>query len=625
MTTSATCSTFTELFAARAEQLGPADAHVFLPDDAGAPAQHLSYGQLDRAARGLAVRLTERYGVIAGQPVLLLYPPGPEFLKAFMGCLYAGAVAVPAPLPGGRGAERVRRVTGIVRDAGVRLVLTDAEHAPDVSVWLAMSGRGHGVVCLPTDVADPAADPDAWRPPDIGPDDLALLQYTSGSTTQPRGVMVSHRNLLANQAALQRVLGSGPDDRFAGWLPHYHDLGLMAQLLHPLWLGTVAVQLSARAFVKHPARWLRAIDTYGATIACAPDFAYDLCTRRITDDHRIDGLDLSRWRIALNGAEPVRRATLDAFTRRFARAGLRPEAMFPAYGLAEATLCVSGGAPGRPYTYRTVSAPGLEQGELRAPCGGEPTRDLVSSGRVPGFDGCGDFDVVIVDDVGRPLPDGRVGEIWLRGDSVAQGYWRRQPQTLATFGARTADGRGGFLRTGDLGALDGGELYVTGRIKEVIVRGGRNLYPQDIEWAVRETSTALGAGHGAVFTVPVPVPVPVPGGEHGGGGDREHLVVVHEVHAPYADGERLRALTRRVQTVIGTEFEVPAANVLLVAPGTVRRTTSGKVQRTRMRQLFLDGELAALHEHVDPAVRALIRPEEARLGAVLVGGDGDVR
>ncbi|WP_258025223.1 fatty acyl-AMP ligase [Streptomyces bambusae] len=588
-------ATFTDVLRERAAHLSGRDALVFLHErpGGGTEAEHLTYGELDRAARSLAVRLRE-HGA-QGQPVPLLYPPGPGFLKAFAGCLYAGAIAVPAPLPGDRG-ERLQRVSGILRDTGAQLVLTDSAHAPDVSLWLAMAGRGE-TVCLATDV-DEAAAADPWQPPATGPDDLAFLQYTSGSTSQPRGVMVSHRNLIANMEAMRRVLGSTADDVFGSWLPHYHDMGLICHLLHPLWLGTRAVQMAPHSFIKRPVRWLRSIGEYGVTIGGGPNFSYDLCVRRTTDE-QLAGLDLSSWRLAINGAEPVRPTTLEAFADRFAPAGLRREALYPAYGLAEATLVVSGGRPGEPFRTRTVDAAGLEYDELRPPRPGQPVRTLVGSGAVR------DFAVRIVDPVtGGEVPDGRVGEIWVRGDSVAQGYWRRPAETARTFHAVVDDGESDFLRTGDLGVLDGDELYVTGRLKELIILGGRNIYPQDVEWAVREREPALAGAHGAVFTVEA--------------GNREQLVVVHEVRTETADWDRLRELARRVQILVGQDFDVPAGNVVLVRPGTLRRTTSGKIQRTLIRRLFLEGGVVGSYEVLDPAVRALVRPRHELLGEDLL-------
>lgn len=609
LTLTAAFTTFTRQLRERAAALGDADALVFLRDGAdradrrdgtdgaaGANAEHLTYATLDRRARALAVRLRE-HGA-GGRPVLLLYPPGPEFLVAFAGCLYAGAVAVPAPLPGDRG-ERLQRVSGILKDTVARLVLTDTAHAADTSLWLAVSGGGE-TVCLATDTTTDTgtgihdgtgtgSEADDWRPPATGPDDLAFLQYTSGSTSKPRGVMVTHRNLMANQAALQRLLGTTADDRFGNWLPHYHDMGLIAHLLHPLYLGTTAVQTAPAAFIRRPAGWLRAFGEYGLTVGGGPNFSYDLCTRRVTDA-QLDELDLSSWRLALCGAEPVRARTLDAFARRFAPAGLRATSLYPGYGLAEATLAVSGGRPGVPAGRLTVDAAALEHDELRPPAAGRPIRTLVGSGRIHDDD----FDLRVVDPVAcAEMPPGRVGEIWLRGDSVAQGYWHRPMETDDTFRATLAGTPGEFLRTGDLGVVDDGDLYITGRLKEVVILNGRNIYPQDVEWAVREIGPALGTGHGAVFTV---------------GADREQLVVVQEARVPRQDTDRLRDLTRAVQTLVGQDFDVPAGNVVLVRPGTVRRTTSGKIQRTLMRRLFLDGEITPLYDVLDPAVRDLIAP-----------------
>ncbi|MFH8623360.1 fatty acyl-AMP ligase [Streptomyces vietnamensis] len=603
-------STFTDLVRERTEALAEADAHIELRHrGAGVSARHLTYGELDRRARRIASVLQERGA--AGAPVLLLYSSTADFLTAYVGCLYAGALAVPAPLPGGgHRAGRTDRVASVLRDTGARLVLTESANAPEVSRWLA-DALVDGVACLATDLPG-LGDPDAWRPVRTRPDDLAFLQYTSGSVADPRGVMVSHRNLMANQELLGRVLRTTREDRFGGWLPHFHDMGFIAHLLHPLWLGSHSVQMSPVSFVKRPLRWLRAVQEYGVTVGGGPNFCYDLCTTRITDDE-IAGLDLSRWRLALNGAEPVRPATLEAFARRFAPAGLRPEALYPCYGLAEATLLVSAGTPGAPHTTATADPVALEHG-LLAP----PPRTSAEGRALAGCGPATGYDLRIVDpESGRELPPGAVGEIWLRGDSVAQGYWRRPAETEETFRATLDDGETGFLRTGDLGATEDGHLYVTGRLKELIILNGRNLYPQDVEYAVRGLAPALNSGVGAAFSVDA--------------GGREQLVLVQELKD--TDGDRddetgRRALVRRIQETVGAEFNVPLANVLLVPAGTVRRTTSGKIQRSLMRALFVEGTLRARHEVLDPAVEALVRFRGTALGDDLLspepagGGSG---
>ncbi|MEU6234604.1 fatty acyl-AMP ligase [Kitasatospora sp. NPDC047058] len=594
--------TFTELVRARTAELADAPAHIFLRDTPGGlVAETLSYAELDREARRIAAVLQAHRA--EGRPVLLLYPSTTEFLKAFVGCLYAGAVAVPVPLPGAEGdSKRLNRTAAVLRDVGTRLVLTDTASAPEVALCLADSYSAD-VVCLATDTPG-LGDPENWlEPAPADPEDLVFLQYTSGSVSDPRGVMVSHRNLLANQQALQDAFGTTAEDRFGGWLPHYHDMGLIAHLLHPIWLGSCSVQMTPTAFVKRPHRWLRAIQDHGVTVGGGPNFCYDLCVRRVTDQQLAE-LDLSRWRLALNGAEPVRQTTLKAFAERFAAAGFSPEALYPCYGLAEATLIVSGGVPGTAYAATAVDATELERDRF-TPADPDrieqPFRTLVGSGRVQGFD------LRIVDPVAhRELPPGAVGEIWLRGDSVARGYWQRHTETAETFRATLSDGETGFLRTGDLGVLEDGELYVTGRLKEVVILNGRNVYPQDVEWAVRGLHPGFGLG--AAFAAQA---------------GREQLVVVQEVKGlgPDTDAAGLRGLAQRIQALLGRDFNIPAGNVLLVPPGTVRRTTSGKVQRTLMRRLFLDGELRGDYEVLDPVMRALVRGCDDLPGAELLGDD----
>ncbi|MEW2620555.1 fatty acyl-AMP ligase [Streptomyces sp. NPDC048106] len=577
--------TFTELVLERTEARGAADAFTFLPDDArGSVPRHLTFAGLDREARRIASWLQARGA--ANRQVLLLYPSSLDFIAAFTACLYAGAVAVPAPVPTEQG-RKFTRVLGILRDAEAVAVLTDSANAPEISAWLAAEGRTD-VPCLATD--DPAqGDAAAWQAPALTPESLAFLQYTSGSTSEPKGVAVSHRNLLANEAAIQRSIGTGPDTVCGGWLPFYHDMGLIGQILHPLYLGNPAVLMAPFTFLKRPYRWLKMIGDYGVTTAGGPNFAYDLCVRRITDAQS-QTLDLSTWTTANNGAEPVRAETIRAFTERFASAGFRPEAFFPCYGMAETTLLVSGIPRTAGPRVLDVDAAALERGALAGPRAGEPSRSLASSGVVR------DFEIRVVDPETRTeRPEGHVGEIWLKGDSVARGYWKRPETNKEVFDAAIGDGTGGhdgggWLRTGDLGVLKDGELYVTGRVKEVVVLAGRNLYPQDVERAVQSVDPAFGTGAGAVFAVDA---------------DREHLVALQEVR-PGAVSTGLPALTSAVQRFISEEFAVPAGNVLLVRPGTVRKTTSGKIQRTLMRKLFLEGRITALHEVLDPAVRGLI-------------------
>ena len=565
-------ASFTEVMRARAQSVPGRDALLLLPDseERGRP-KPISYRSLDAAARRLAGWLQSRHA--AGERVLLLHRSRRQFAVSFLACLYAGAIAVPCP-PGGGRAHHEERITGIVKDTAPCVTLTDAALAPEVSRLLARCGYGN-MPCLPAD-AVPTAPP--WTPREPDPDAVAYLQYTSGSTGRPHGVVITHANLLANQRAIQEALGTRPGDRIGGWLPLHHDMGLVGQLLHPLWLGGTSVMLPAETFVRHPVRWLEAIGRHRITVSGAPDFAYDLCLRRVTDE-QLAGLDLSGWRTAVSGGEPVRPQTLRDFADRFARAGLRPGAFTACYGLAEATLLVSGGVfqGSHPRRERAVDAEALERHLWQAPRPGCPTRSLLSCGPATGCE------IRIVDpDTHAPVPDGRIGEIWVRGPGVARGYWRDLGESARVFDATTADGATGFLRTGDLGTLDDGHLYVTGRLKDVIVVAGRNLYPQDVERTVQHVNALFGPG--TAFAVP---------------GERERVVVVQELRARSGYDLDLAALAGQVERCLTEEFDVRVGGVLLVRPGTVRRTTSGKVERSAMRELFLRGRIRPLHQRLD--------------------------
>ncbi|GGK73217.1 AMP-binding protein [Mangrovihabitans endophyticus] len=551
---------------------------MLLGDDVDAPAEHISYAELDRRARGVAAWLAAR--LPTGSRVLLVYPPV-GFITGFLGCLYAGMIAVPAPLPGNYRHER-RRVRRIAADAGVAAVLTDVRSLATVIEWT----RQHELTqppVLATDGPD-VADPGTWPGTGPAPDSLALLQYTSGSTGEPKGVMVGHDNLLANAALMARTLHIAPGTRFGGWAPHYHDMGLMAQTLPALLRGSTCVLLSPGAFVRRPVRWLQAIDRYDIGWSAAPNFGYELCTRRISAADMAT-VDLSRWRHAVNGSEPVRADTMAAFADHAAVAGFRPESASSCYGLAEATVFVSG-APPRTPTVARVDSQALANLEFRAAGPDDAARRLPGNGSAAGYD------VRVVDPVTRAvLPPGRIGELWLRGPSVARGYWGNAGATEETFRARTADADGGFLRTGDLGLVDDGEIYVTGRMKEMMVLHGRNLYPQDIEQELRAHHPELG-NIGAAFSV-----------ETSATDDREALVVTHELRERIP-GPGLRDLAVGMRQTVTREFGVGAAGIVLLRRGHVRRTTSGKIERSAMRKMFLAGELEALHSDLSPALAA---------------------
>ncbi len=570
--------TFVEVLRERAALGGGKTAYTFLADGESASGSW-TYAELAAQARAYASML-QAAGVGRGR-ILLLLPPGLDFVAAFYGCALAACVAVPAYPPQSR--RMFARLRAIFADAEPAAVLTTA----------AILGRARSRFQAEIDTASipwltvesvGAAPADAWRDPALEPHEIALLQYTSGSTSAPKGVMVSHANLLHNQRLIQRACAHDESSRFVSWLPPYHDLGLIGNLLQSAFVGGSCTLMAPVAFLQRPRRWLEAVSRYGATTSGGPDFAFDLCVRRIPPAER-EGLDLGGWEVAFNGAEPVRPLTLERFAAAFAGCGFRAAAFYPCYGLAEATLMVAGGGGERPVIGR-FDAAALERGEIvPVPAAKQadgddevndpPPRRLVGCGRpLPGQE------VRIVDPASCGVAaDGRQGEIWIRGESVALGYWRQPQASAEAFGARLAgSGEGPYLRTGDLGFLHGGELYVSGRIKDLIIVRGRNLHPQDLELAVRESHPSLAAGSGAAFTVEE--------------GEAEQLVVVHEVELrPGLAPEEVSAAAR---SAVAAAFEVSLHRLLLIRHGTLPRTSSGKVQRHACRRQMLAGELAVV-------------------------------
>jgi amino acid adenylation domain-containing protein len=556
-------------------------AYRFL-EDGEEEGENVTYAELHRRASALGAFL-QKSGA-AGERVLLLYPPGIEFVTAFMGCLYGGAVAVPAYPP--RINRPDARLQAITEDARPRFALTTSALRERAGAVVESNPRLAGVRWVATEEIDPALS-ETWKPPEIHPRSLAFLQYTSGSTATPKGVEVRHGNLIHNEWMIRRAFGQTEDAVIVGWLPLYHDMGLIGNVLQPLCLGATCVLMAPVAFLQRPVRWLRAISRYRATTSGGPNFAYDLCARKITPEER-QGLDLSSWEVAYNGAEPVRAETLERFAEVFAPHGFRREAFYPCYGLAEATLFVSGGTPGIVPRVRAVDAAALEQGLAAeaepALSNAAAVRPLVSCGR-PWL---GQRIVVVDPETGRRREDGEVGEVWVAGPSVAGGYWNRPEETERTFHATLPEEPGEtFLRTGDLGFLVDGELFLTGRAKDLIIVRGRNLYPQDVELTAERSHDGLRPGCGAAFSVDA-------GGE-------ERLVVVQEVER---DAEKrwarepgaLAAVADVVRRSVAAEHEVAVHAVVLVRAGSVPKTSSGKIRRRSCREDFLAGHLTPVGE-----------------------------
>jgi amino acid adenylation domain-containing protein len=563
-------TSFVEVLRKRAHEVPERVAYTFLVDGEAEEVK-LTYGELDQQARSIAVRLeTQR---LYGRRVLLLYPPGLEYIAAFWGCLYAGVVAVPAYPP--RMNRNLERLQAIVADSEAAGILTTASTLARMEPLLAET-PGIEKVCRVTTDDVPLDLAAGWRAPEINRESLAFLQYTSGSTAIPKGVMVTHGNLLHNEALIQRAFRQTQDSITVGWLPLYHDMGLIGTVLQPVFAGAPCILLSHVAFLQRPMRWLEAISRYRATTSGAPNFAYDLCTRKATAEER-ETLDLSSWTTAFNGSEPVRARTLENFATAFESCGFRPTAFFPCYGLAEATLFVSGGFKSDSSVGKSFAAKALEQNSVvKAEVNDNETRTLVACGS-----SCDEQQIVIVDpETGVPSAPGTVGEIWVAGESITSGYWKRPEETKLTFGARVVGNEDvSFLRTGDLGFLHEGELYVTSRLKDLIIIRGRNLYPQDIEKTVQESHLQLRPGGCAVFSADV-------NGE-------ERLIVVQEAERGALLSEEV---VNAIRQAVAEEHEVQPYAISIVKAGSVPKTSSGKVQRRASRKLFLSNSFETLAE-----------------------------
>ena len=564
-------ATSVDLLRWRAQRQPEQRAYTFLNDDETREAS-LTYGELDRRARTIAVQLQTLEA--EGSRVLLLYPSGLEYIAAFFGCLYAGAVAVPLYPP--RHNQMFPRLRAIVSDAQPSIALTTRQVFSRVEPLLAEAPDLQALQWLPTDDLS-LESTDSWSQPLISGETLAFLQYTSGSTNMPRGVMVSHANLLHNERMIQLAFQQTEQSVIVGWLPLYHDMGLIGNVLQPLYLGAQCILMSPAAFLHRPFRWLQAISRYRATTSGGPNFAYDLCVRHTTLEQR-QTLDLSSWSVAFNGAEPVRYETLERFAEAFAPCGFRGEALYPCYGLAEATLFVSGGEKSVRPKVHLVTAASLELNQIQtASEEDKEKRVLVSCGKA----WLGQRIVIVNPTSLTSCPPDKVGEIWLSGAGVTQGYWQRPDATEQTFRAYLSNtGEGPFLRTGDLGYLHEGELFVTGRLKDLIIIRGLNHYPHDLELTVERSHQSLRAGCGAAFSVEID-------GE-------ERLAVVQEVRrGQVADWQNVIELIRQA---VAAEHEVQIAIVVLLKQGSVPKTSSGKIQRYACRQAYYRRSLKTVAE-----------------------------
>ena len=559
--------------------------YTFMRDDG--KVDEITFGQLEQRASNLARALAER--APKGSRALLLYPAGLEFIVVYLACLMAGIIAVPATIP--HKSRASRRLKALLDDADPLLILTRLDCETAIKASLSLVDADHRT-CLTTDCLEPS-HPDAPLP-QVGPEDLAFLQYTSGSTALPKGVEITHRNIASNVASIREGFGFTADTVMVSWLPLFHDMGLIGSVVSPLHVGFHCVLMAPANFLKNPRMWLEAISRYRGTCAGAPNFGWDYCAKRLGEEAK-QGLDLSSLTVAYNGSEPVRAATLRAFVTAFASCGMHDTAMFPCYGMAETTLFVSGGPIATAPVVRTVSKSLLEGNQIRdvAP-GDEDARDIVSSGRI----GLGTTVAIVDPETHLQVSNWRVGEVWVSSPSVARGYWMKPAETEAAFGAMLAGGAGPFLRTGDLGFMRDGELFITGRLKDLVIINGRNVYPQDIEEVIERAIDFIEPNMCAAFSVEVE--------------GQERLAIVAEanrslVRAAQQAKEanrpeehdaylaKIDASAREITRVIAQQFDVAVSSIVFVRPGSFPRTTSGKVQRSRCKELALQGQLELVY------------------------------
>ncbi|MEH1791682.1 amino acid adenylation domain-containing protein [Nostoc sp.] len=603
--TSGSGSTFVDLLRLRSSTQPNRDAFTFLLD--GETEQTtLTYQELDRRSRRIAAQL-QALG-LTGERALLLYPAGLDFLVAFFGCLYAGVVAVTAYPP--RNERNTPRIKAISIDAQAAIALTTTEILPTVRSLMSHNTDLESLQWLTTDNLAEGIE-DAWQEPSIDRDTLAFLQYTSGSTGTPKGVMISHGNLLHNADTTYQVMEHSPESKFVTWLPMYHDMGLIGGILQPLYGGFPCIIMPPTSFLQRPYRWLQAISHYKGTTSGGPNFAYELCTQKITLEQK-ETLDLSSWSVAFNGAEPIRYDTLERFAAAFADCGFRKEAFYPCYGMAETTLMVSGVQKATSPIIKTVQKSALESNrivelgtgdwglgtgdsdpnQILKPSEAEALKEFLPQYPVPSTQSQSTEDVYHFVSCGRVIPQlevaianpetlssckpDEIGEIWVSGPSVGQGYWNRDRETAETFHAYLSDtGVGPFLRTGDLGFLQNSELFITGRAKDLIIIRGRNLYPQDIELTAERSHPSLNSGASAAFTVEVD--------------NEERLVIVQELK--FRAKPNLEEVISAIRQAVTEEHEVQVYAVVLIKPGSIPKTSSGKIQRRAARAQFQNGKL----------------------------------
>ena len=566
-------SSLVDVLRRRAAKQPDDPAYIFLPERGGERLS-LTFAELCASAEALAINLGERAQI--GDRALLLFSPGLDFIVAFFACLLAGVIAVPMMVP--RRASSSDASAAILADCSPRFALTRSDLLTIARPDLRERFQASRLDWVFVDSCAAASIKERDPLPVPGRDDIAFLQYTSGSTSAPKGVVVKHGNLVENSEMIRIAFGNTRKSTHVSWVPLYHDMGLILNALQSLYVGALCVIMAPVGFMQRPLSWLRAIHDYRAEVAGGPNFAFDLCVRRYRSEE-LQGVDLSCWKVAINGAEPVRANTIDRFTATFAPHGFDSKSLQPAYGMAEATLLISANRRGTGPTSRKVDRDALQRNRIITPARERDSQILVGCGRQLTGE-----QLAIVDPETRTLlGPGLVGEVWVGGPHIAEGYWRKPEVTSAVLRAQLASGGDQYwLRTGDLGFVDeGGELYITGRIKDLIIIRGINHYPQDIEETVQNCHVALRRHCGAAFSVPDQE-------------DEEQLVVVQEIERTFRRGVTRDELVASIREAIAKEHELTTGEIVLIRTGSLPKTTSGKLQRQLTRQMFRTGALSPL-------------------------------
>ena len=572
-------------------------AFTFLEKD-GVEQSSVTFGELDFSARKIAWALS--YLPFQSRIILAL-PSGIEFIQAFMGCLYAGMVAIPAYPP--EGSQKRNRLYAIAKDSDSELLITSRtiknkyeNRVDDTGLnsaqslkkipWIAIEDLLQTVPLQQTSL------------PVLAPQNTAFLQYTSGSTGSPKGVVISHENLLANQHMIAEVFQHNKNTVFASWLPLFHDMGLVGNILQPLYLGIPCYFMSPLTFIEKPARWLNAISKYKVTTTGAPNFGYDLCVKRITKE-QFASLDLSSWTIAYNGAEPVKATTIDTFSSKFRDCGFSRTAMFPVYGMAEATLLISGGKPCTEPDIRYVNKRALAANRFEWMARDNNVGDVNYQALVGNGYAADGLTIKIIDpDTSIECAADTVGEIWLKGKSISTGYFNKSDVNSKFFKQHIVNGNidQQYFRTGDLGTLSGGQLFITGRLKDIIIVRGKNYYPQDLEQTISTSASELCLDGCAVFSW--------------NNQGTERIIAVQEVEKRWVRTFNTDLSTIKIQNELHDEHGLHLDAILWVKPATIPRTTSGKISRTLCKQKYLTGQLHYFSVSCNANVRVI--PEQEK-------------